>query len=425
MKGHITRGRIPGTWYLRVELPRVSTGKRRQRRETFRGTKSDAERRLRQLLDDLPSHASEQRLTVATLCERWLDSTRHRVGHKTYQRYASIVRLYLRASLGSLRADMLTPAQVECALGSWITGSRNDRESGRLSPRTVKHILDTLKTAYRWAVRMGLATRNPVEVISSPRVQRREMRALTPVEVAQLLHTARGTELEFPIIAAVGTGLRRGELLGLRRSDVDLTNARLVVRRSLETVGRTVCTKPPKTARSARTISLPGFVVNALQRRIDEQDAQRKLLGLPTESDQWVFTRADESPWEPGAFSLMFARLVKRHKMPHVRFHDLRHTFGTLALASGVDLKSVSAALGHSSISITANVYVHAVEALQRDAADRIDALLGSSVSPTVPLPFPTAVPQRCHTPLAETKNARQIRRLVVAPTGIEPVFPP
>lgn len=144
-----------------------------------------------------------------------------------------------------------------------------------------------------------------------------------------------------------------------------------------------------------------------------------------TEED-WVFVRADGSAWEPGAFSLTFARFVKRANHPHVRFHDPRHSFGPLALASGVDLQTVLRALGHESTAITSRIYLHVVEALQDDAAARIDALLGNAVtsarakavSPSKPA---DSVPQRCRVPSLQMKNARRIERFSIAPTGIDP----
>jgi len=228
---------------------------------------------------------------------------------------------------------------------------------------------------------MGMTTRNFADAIVGPKVDRREMRALNAAGVFELLEAARGTEMEAPIAVAIGTGLRRGELLGLRWTDVDLEEARIHVRRSVETIDGVIRTKPPKTARSARTLTVPAFVVDVLRRAWTTQAQRRLNLGFGRSDDGWVFTRADESQWEPGTFSLHFARLVKAHKITHVRFHDLRHTFGTLALASGVDLKTVSAALGHSTIGMTANTYLHAVESLQRDAAARIDTMLGDAVS--------------------------------------------
>ncbi len=283
-------------------------------------------------------------------------------------------------------------------------------------------------------MRVGIFVRNPVDAVEPPRVERKEMRSLDAAGISDLLAIAWNTDLELPIVAAVGTGLRRGELLGLRWSDIDLEAGRLSVRRSVETVKGVTRTKAPKTARSARTIALPQFVVQMLRRRRIEQNERRLLLGIGRGSDDgWVFTRADESTWEPGAFSLAFARLVKRANLRHVRFHDLRHSFGTLALASGVDLKTVSTALGHSAISTTANVYLHAVESLQQDAAARIDARLGGTIGAALSVNGERAffvsagapVPQRCHAKHPTVEKARRSRHNLVAPTGVEPVSQP
>ncbi|HVA29562.1 MAG TPA: tyrosine-type recombinase/integrase, partial [Candidatus Baltobacteraceae bacterium] len=134
-----------------------------------------------------------------------------------------------------------------------------------LSARTVAHVFNTLRTLMRWAVRMGSLVRNVADAVEPPRYERREMRALDTAGVVALLKAAEGTDLQAAIVVATGTGLRRGELLGLRWSDVDISARRLAVRRSVETVNGVTRTKPPKTARSARTIALPPFVVEVLR----------------------------------------------------------------------------------------------------------------------------------------------------------------
>lgn len=389
MRGHIERGRAESTWYLRVELPRANGDKRRQRRETVRGTKGEAQRRLRELLREAEAggYAGNDRLTVDALSQRWLATKEHRVAAKTYAFYAAHIRLYLLPAIGSLRLEALRPAHIEAAIGAWTRGERNDREEGMLSGHTVAHAFNTLRTMLRWGLKMGFLVRNVAEAVDPPRFDSKEMRVLDPVGVAQLLRAAQGTELVAVVAVAIGTGLRRGELLALRWSDVNLDARRLTVHRSLETVKRVTQTKPPKTARGARTIALPPFVADILRAQREHQEAQSRNLGLTAREDGWVFTRADGSSWEPGAFSLAFARFVKRAKLPHVRFHDLRHSFGTLALASGVDLQTVSRALGHESAAITSRIYLHTVEALQEDAAARIDALLGNMVTSALAKP--------------------------------------
>ena len=274
MRGHITRGRAAGTWYLRVELQHGGNGKRRQRRETVRGTKADAQRRLHELLVEVEAggYADAQRLTVAKIAERWLATKEHRVAAKTYAFYSSHVRLYIVPTLGSLRAEALRPAYIEAAIGKWARGKRHDRERGVLSARSVGHLFNTLRTMLRWGVKMGMLVRNAADAVEPPRFERKEMRALDPAGVARLLEAAQGTDLRAVIAVAIGTGLRRGELLALRWSDVNLDARRLTVHRSLETVKGVTRTKPPKTARSARTIALPPFVAGILREERSRQE---------------------------------------------------------------------------------------------------------------------------------------------------------
>jgi Phage integrase family len=142
-----------------------------------------------------------------------------------------------------------------------------------------------------------------------------------------------------------------------------------------------------------------------------------------------VFDRADGSLWNPDSFSWAFASLVRRAKLTRVRLHDLRHSYATLSLAAGADLKTISTALGHSTISITANTYIHAVEALQRGHADRVEAILGEAVSSAI-AESPIArrvrpVPQRCQNPIQSAEKVRIYEETLVAPAGFEPALPP
>ena len=189
------------------------------------------------------------------------------------------VRLYIVPAFGSLRAESLRPSHVEAALGVWARGNRNDRERGMLSSRSVSHLFSTLRTFLRWSVKMGLLVRNAADAVDPPRFERKEMRVLDAAGVARLLRAAHGSELQTIVAVAVGTGLRRGELLALRWSDINLDARRLTVRRSLETVKGVTRTKPPKTARSARTIALPPFVVGALREGLRHQDELRRASG--------------------------------------------------------------------------------------------------------------------------------------------------
>ncbi len=455
MRGYIARGRVAGTWYLRVEKARDVNGKRRQQREAFRGTKREAEARLRDLVR-LAEHGGldAARLTFAELalgtvpakhlcsetCAKdlhapsreggWVNAAKTRVGHRTWLRYRQIVMQYLVPALGNVQLDKLKPAHVEAAMAAWSSSAKIKRTNKALSPRSVKHLRDTLRAICRWGARMELLARDPTGAVEPPKVEQKEMHTLDAVSVAALLKAAEGTALQTPIAVLVGTGLRRGELLGLRWSDLNLDVGRLAVRRSVEMVDSVRREKPPKTTRSARTLSLARFVVEMLRRQKREQlERLKNLCSSELEArrrheNAYVFDRADGSPWNPDSFSWSFAELIRRSKLPKVRLHDLRHSHATLALAAGTDLKTISAALGHSTIAITANIYVHAIEAMQRAHAARIEAVLGDAVASaigvkSVPLAA-TTVPQPCHALPFSIKKARKYGPDVVAPAGFE-----
>lgn len=424
MKGHLRPGRTTGTWYVRVELGRDADGKRRQRLVTVRGTKAEAQRKLRELLTEVERGGlADGKITVRDLLERWLSACERRVGARTLHRYRQLVKQYIAPHLGALRAEQLRPAHIERALTAWAR-TRTDRQAGVLSARSVRHTFDTLKAACRWGVRMGILARNPAESVDPPRWEQREMRTLDAAGVAALLKAA-GPELRVPIAVLVGTGLRRGELFGLRWTDVDLEEGRLMVRRSIEVINGKRREKPPKTARSLRTIALAPFVVAALRQQKREQLERRFVLGAGRDDAAYIFDRADGSPWHPDTFSWAFAELVRRSGLPRVRLHDLRHSHATIALAAGTDLKTISAALGHSTISVTANTYLHAVESLQRSHADRIGAALGDAFTDALAAEAGGSVQQRCNAAPSITKKPRRSAVLLVAPTGVEPVLPP
>jgi len=420
MRGHVTRGRVEGTWYLRVELTRTAQGKRRQSRETFRGTKREAEARLRTLIYEAENGGLDApRITVQELCARYLDAAALRTGAKHAHIEAQRIRDYIVPALGSFRARDLRPAHIEAALAAWRAGPRKDRQRGHLSASTLKHLFNQLRTICRWGVRMGILTRNVIASIEPPKVVAKEMQALDADGVARLLSAAQSNDLQAPIALAIASGLRRGELLALHWSDIDLEAGRLSVRRSLETIDGATQTKEPKTERSRRTVALPAFALEILRAHRNAQNERRLRLGLGRSEDGWVFDRGDGEAIEPGFFSQKFARFAKRAGV-RVRFHDLRHSYATLSLASGVDLKTVSSALGHSAISTTGNIYLHAVESLQQDAAARLDLLLGGVVAEAVAV---GSVPQPCHARPQTKKKPRVYGADVVALTGIEPVF--
>ncbi len=377
MKGYFTK-RSAHSWTVTFDAPRGADAKRNQRTLTVKGTRKDAEREFARIATELErgTFVASDKTTLAQYLEHWLSIVEHELGAKTYGRYQSIVLLHIAPALGHVELRNLRPHHIETAKKQWITGERKDKKKGRLSQRTVQHIFGTLFTALNSAKRQGLLAINPCENVNPPKVERREITPPNEAEVATIVQRSAGTEIGAVVVVAIGTGLRRGELLALRWGDVDLENGLLSVRRSLEYINGQIRFKEPKTKRSTRTVALPAFVIADLRRHRLGQAERFLALGLGRPgSDTIVFDRLGK-PWNPATFSSYFYRLVVSAKLPKARFHDLRHSFASFALQSGTDLKTISGALGHSTISTTADIYAHVASSLQHEAATRLDSML-------------------------------------------------
>ncbi|HYN29075.1 MAG TPA: site-specific integrase [Dermatophilaceae bacterium] len=233
------------------------------------------------------------------------------------------------------------------------------------------------------ALRDGLVHANAAAGVRLPRDRHRTGTTWSPQQLQRFLDATLLDPLGPLFLVLATTGMRRGEAVGLCWSQVDLANCAVSVRQSMLSVRYKVIVDEPKTTRSSRTIAVDPITVAVLRHVQQRQDAQRQLLGSAWHPGDYVFTREDGSPWHPEYVSKRFAVLVKRAGLPRIRLHDLRHTHASLALRGGVHLKVMQERLGHSSISVTANMYSHVAPGLQHDAATRIaDLALGSWVPP-------------------------------------------
>ncbi len=371
MVGMIRR-RSAGTWELRMEAGRdPASGKRRFRYQTVRGTKSDAERILRETLHawDRGTAVETTRITVAEYLHRWLDEyARPTVAPATVRRYEQLVARLI-PFLGARPLQQLRPAQIQDAYARLA-------DEG-LAARTVLHHHRVLREALHHAVRWQLLAQNPADAVIPPRPVAKEMRALRPTEVGMLLASAPDDQLKAIIYTAVATGLRLGELLGLKWADIDLEAATAsIARTSRYLSGEGITTGPPKTARGRRTIALSDETVRILREHRARQLGQRLALGPAFQDDDWVFPDAEGGLQPPYRVSDAFRRLVARTELGHVRFHDLRHTAATLMMQAGVPTKVVSTRLGHATAALTLDVYSHVTPDMQREAVAAIDDLL-------------------------------------------------
>ncbi len=266
MRGHI-RKRGTSSWAIVLDLGRDATGKRRQKWHSVKGTRRDAQRELARLLNELNTGAYVEpaRMSVGEFFDRWLaDYAKPKVSSKTFERYQEMIDGHIRPALGAYLLPKLAPLHIQSFYSRALASGRKDGRGG-LSAQSVVHFHRVLHKALAQAVKWQLLARNPVDAVEPPRAERKEMRALDEDETARLLGLLEGNRLYAPVLLAVTTGLRRGEILGLRWSDVDLKAGTLTVVQSLEQTKDGLKFKAPKTHRSRRSIALPAMTVEALR----------------------------------------------------------------------------------------------------------------------------------------------------------------
>lgn len=377
MKGSITKraGKRGTVWYGKYDCPDPATGKRIYRRVSA-PTRKECEERLREAIQKAATDHSvrEERLTVRDFLDRWLASVEPTVRPATHRRYADLVRLHIAPVLGEIRLSKLSPLDLQRLYA--------DRLAAGLSTTTVHHLHVMLHRALRQALRWGFVDRNVSEMTDAPRRTLPDVMTWDDQQAAAFLAAADATDLAALWRLALLTGMRRGELLGLKWEDVDLDRGVLSVRRTLSRgKGGTWELGTPKTAAGRRSIALPASCIGALRKRRVAQNAERLRLGSIWTDHDFVFTNPTGGPLHVNSLMVAYERLVRTAGVPRIRFHDLRHTSATLMLANGVHPKIVQERLGHADISMTLNRYSHVTPGMQRDAADTLDAALNRAAA--------------------------------------------
>lgn len=388
MRGHL-RERGPDRWALVVDLGRDPvSGKRKQKWVTVHGTKRQAQRRLNELLTEIQAggYVAPAKQTVADYLEEWLTAyVPSQVKASSVQTYGSLMRSHVIPRLGAVRLGELKATQIARLYQQLLaTGARS---GGALSPATVGMVHTILSSALSYGVRLGVLSSNPAAKVSPPRLERQEAAVLTQEQVQQLLEEAasRSPLLHLVVLIAVTTGLRRGELLGLRWQDVDLDQRRLVVSQTVQ--GHATARlefSSPKTAGSRRVVECPDVLIRALREHRAAQAAERQSSDVAHASYDLVLCRPDGGPLRPNGIGQQVVTLLAELGLPG-SLHTLRHTHATLLLVAGVHAKIVSGRLGHSTVQITLDRYSHIIPGLDRGAADQLDNLLqGTQAGPAV-----------------------------------------
>jgi integrase len=383
MKGSI-RKRGERSWQIRLYLGRdPKTDKELRQSVTFKGTKKQAEAELARLVHQIETGAflPPAKLTVSEFLDRWKDHIKTRISARTFERYSSLIEHWIRPELGSLPLAKLQPLHVQQLYSRALEGPRRDGRPGGLAPQSVLHIHRVLSEALKMAVRWQLAARNVCEAVEPPSVRQAEVQAIDETQAAFLLDAARGTRLYIPILLAVSCGLRRGEILALRWADVDWVQGVLWVRRSVEQTRAGAAIKEPKSPRSRRSVALAPITLEALREHRARQEELRQLLGSDWQENDLICPRDDGSLWPPQAFTSAYRALLARRGLTGPNFHALRHSHASQLIRAGLDIKLVSARLGHAKSGFTLETYGHLLPGQDQEAARRIDKALRSAMA--------------------------------------------
>jgi integrase len=313
---------------------------------------------------------AQSKIELGGFLDTWLqDYIRAKVRPQTFRSYSSLVRVHIGPALGNIAVKNLSVNDVQQFLNNRLA---------TCSSRTVRYLHAVLRAALKKAKRLGIVDRNVAEDAEPPRAEVREIQPLSPPQIHRFIDTIRGDRLEALYLLAISTGLRQGELLGLRWSNIDLDNRTITVRLALQRVNGKLQLVEPKTKKSRRTIALPQIAADALREHKLRQDRDRAKSVTWPQTD-FVFTTLMGKPLDGCNVTRRFKRLLIAAGLPPLRFHDLRHTCASLLIAQSIHPRTIMEVLGHSQIAVTMDTYGHAFATVRRKAARKMDAILRSS----------------------------------------------
>lgn len=376
MKGSVRRPRSQGGyWSYRIDLGIGSDGRRDQKQVGGFRTRKAAEAALAEELSERQrgEWVEPTKRTVAEFLDAWIEGVRVEIAESAWANYGNLIRSYVKPGLGDIRLTDLTPQRVQAFYAELLASGKRDGTG--LAPRSVSAVHKVLHRALQDAVRWHELPRNPADAVKRPRVTKGDLQVWSAEEARRFLVAVHGDRLFALWVLALHAGMRRGELAGLRWSEVDLAAGTVAVTRQRTTANYRVIETEPK-ARSWRVIPIDTDVVDALRDHHDGQLKERKAAGPVWEDTGYVFVAENGRPYHPSRLGDMFVARCRAVGLRHIRLHDLRHTMASLALQAGIHPKIVQERLGHASIAMTLDTYSHVMPSLQREAAQQLSSLL-------------------------------------------------
>lgn len=387
MRGHIHKrqwngrgGKTQTLWYAVVDVGQGDDGQRKQKWHGGFKTRRDAEHALVEIVQSLDkqTYITPQRVTLSEFVrDEWLSMMRTQVKVSTWDSYRRNLENHVLPVLGGIPLQQLTPGHLNSLYRSLLVSGRRNGSAG-LSTKTVRNIHVAISKLLTDAVDHGLVGRNVAATARPPKPRKtglHEIRYWTPAELSEFLRLMNDDRLYALWHLAAMTGMRRGELLGLRWEDLDEHRKRISIRQTLISVAYEVMVSTPK-SHTARVIDIDAGTIEVLRQHRARQAAERDDHGPGYESNGRIFRKADGASIHPDVARTMFDRRVKRSGVRRIRFHDLRHTHATIGLRAGVPVKVMSERLGHATPAFTLQQYAHVIPGMQAEAAEAIADLI-------------------------------------------------
>ena len=336
-------------------------------------TQAEVKEKLKRAIEDSAKLDMSKvgQYTVGQWMDVWFENyAKIKVRPSSHQTYRGYIENHIKPNIGSIPLNKLTSLELQKFYKKLLGNGRVERIESKkqpkgLSAKTVRNINQIICSALNLAIEQRLILTNPADACALPKLEHREMKTLPVEQLTSFLREAKESGVFEMYYIELATGLRRGELLSLKWSDIDLEHGNLRVQRQIVRIDGEIVEAPLKTKNAYRTLPLSTDAVDVLKE-------QKKKCG----NSQYVFPSPTGGPISPDSVLHMLHRVLKRAGLPKVRFHDLRHTFATLALQNGVDIKTVSGMLGHFSAGFTLDTYAHVTTSAQKEAANTMGGVL-------------------------------------------------
>lgn len=345
-------------------------GRRVRKYRTF-DTKRDATRAFNEhkVKMDKGTQIMPSEYTFAQWLDYWYkDIILPQIEETTAYGYRGMIENYLKPRLGEIRLQKLTARDIQ----QYYTWLMDEKE---LSPNTVIKHHNLLTNTLNAAERQEYITKNPMRAVSPPKKRQREAKFYTPEQLGILLDKAVGTRLELPVFICAYLGLRRGELCGLRWSDVDLEHKTITIENTRTQAGKKEIEKGTKTASSTRTLYLPDTLCDMLKAAKEHQQACRAEYKNAYDDNDYVVVMEDGRPFRPNYLSELFSKFLADNDLPKIVLHELRHTFASLSNQAGIPAYNIGKALGHSTPATTQKIYTHLLDQTHTQAVEGVAAI--------------------------------------------------